>query len=299
MLSLCQRESHSCVKALLSSDLARLSCVAPGMLNRKLKSFVNLYSLHSPNRNLFTAQPKKFYKNVAVSQSVHENNEFPVFEILLDHRKLRTPSGAYFHVPNQALAVAVAHEWDSQKDTIKRYTMPLTTLCNRALDTPEDQHDVLVGAIMQYADTDTICFRCQEPDDLVSIQSAAWDPIINWVSKHCEIKPVLTNNRAKLTRHFSSYNIWGLTGIKSCVENLKSVYLTLAMLDGFCSAAKAVELSQIEMLFQVHRWGDVPSYHDVETADLNSRVSAALLLALLSHHRKNTKKRIDMNMMNV
>ncbi|VDQ09248.1 unnamed protein product [Trichobilharzia regenti] len=84
------------------------------------------------------------------------SNQYPTFEILLDNRKLRTPTGRYFQVPNQALAVAVAHEWDSQKDTIKRYTMPLTTLCNRALDTPDDEHDVLVGAIMQYADTDTI-----------------------------------------------------------------------------------------------------------------------------------------------
>ncbi|VDP63796.1 unnamed protein product [Schistosoma mattheei] len=81
----------------------------------------------------------------------------PVFQILLDQRKLRTPTGIHFHVPNQALAVAVAHEWDSQVDTIKRYAMPLTTLCNRALDTPADQHDILVSTIMQYADTDTIC----------------------------------------------------------------------------------------------------------------------------------------------
>nr|CAH8863904.1 unnamed protein product [Trichobilharzia regenti] len=280
------------------------------MFNQKIVSSVSGCILYHARRNLFTAQTKKFYKSVTVSQSKHESNQYPTFEILLDNRKLRTPTGRYFQVPNQALAVAVAHEWDSQKDTIKRYTMPLTTLCNRALDTPDDEHDVLVGAIMQYADTDTICFRCQEPDDLVTIQSAAWDPIINWIGKHYQISPVLTNSmtsfaklssedKAKLVRHFGSYNIWGLTGIKSCVENLKSVYLTLAMLDGYCSAAKAVELSQIEMLFQVNRWGDVPSYHDVENADLNSRVSAALLLAILSHHQQNTEKKFAVKSVNM
>ncbi|CAH8576407.1 unnamed protein product [Schistosoma mattheei] len=260
------------------------------MFSKKFISSTSLHCFRSPRRSLFSAQTKKFYKNVTVFQSTHENYKHPVFQILLDQRKLRTPTGIHFHVPNQALAVAVAHEWDSQVDTIKRYAMPLTTLCNRALDTPADQHDILVSTIMQYADTDTICFRCQEPDDLVKVQSLSWDPIINWVNKHYQIKPVITDSmtslaklspldKEKLTRYFNSYNIWGLTGIKSCVENLKSVYLTLAMLDGFCSVAKAVELSQIEMLFQVNRWGDVPSYHDVENADLNARVSAALFLA--------------------
>ncbi|CAH8598886.1 unnamed protein product [Schistosoma guineensis] len=270
------------------------------MFSKKFISSTSLHCFRSLRRSLFSAQTKKFYKNVTVFQSTHENYKHPVFQILLDQRKLRTPTGIHFHVPNQALAVAVAHEWDSQVDTIKRYAMPLTTLCNRALDTPADQHDILVSTIMQYADTDTICFRCQEPDDLVKVQSLSWDPIINWVNKHYQIKPVITDSmtslaklspldKEKLTRYFNSYNIWGLTGIKSCVENLKSVYLTLAMLDGFCSVAKAVELSQIEMLFQVNRWGDVPSYHDVENADLNARVSAALFLALLSHYRHDIK----------
>nr|CAX69777.1 putative ATP synthase mitochondrial F1 complex assembly factor 2 [Schistosoma japonicum] len=270
------------------------------MFGRKFISSVSLHCFNRPHRNLFSAQTKKFYKNVTIFQSSHENYEQPVFQILLDQRKLRTPTGIHFHVPNEALAVAVAHEWDSQDSTIKRYTMPLTTLCNRALDTPADQHDILVGAIMQYADSDTICFRCQEPDDLVTVQSAAWDPIIEWVRQRHQIKPVITYSmtslaklspldKEKLIGYLNSYNIWGLSGIKSCVENLKSVYLTLAMLDGFCSAARAVELSQIEMLFQVSRWRDVPSYHDVENADLNARVSAALFLALLSHYRHDIK----------
>ncbi|KAH8874637.1 ATP synthase mitochondrial F1 complex assembly factor 2 [Schistosoma japonicum] len=261
------------------------------MFGRKFISSVSLHCFNRPHRNLFSAQTKKFYKNVTIFQSSHENYEHPVFQILLDQRKLRTPTGIHFHVPNEALAVAVAHEWDSQDSTIKRYTMPLTTLCNRALDTPADQHDILVGAIMQYAD---------KPDDLVTVQSAAWDPIIEWVRQRHQIKPVITYSmtslaklspldKEKLIGYLNSYNIWGLSGIKSCVENLKSVYLTLAMLDGFCSAARAVELSQIEMLFQVSRWRDVPSYHDVENADLNARVSAALFLALLSHYRHDIK----------
>lgn len=46
------------------------------------------------------------------------------FEINLDHRKLRTPQGKLFTVPSEALAIAVATEWDSQQDTIKMYHAP-------------------------------------------------------------------------------------------------------------------------------------------------------------------------------
>lgn len=47
------------------------------------------------------------------------------FEINLDRRKLKTPGGKLFTVPNEALAIAVATEWDAQKDTLKFYTMHL------------------------------------------------------------------------------------------------------------------------------------------------------------------------------
>lgn len=48
-----------------------------------------------------------------------------LFEINLDRRKLKTPGGKLFTVPNEPLAIAVATEWVSQKDTLKFYTMHL------------------------------------------------------------------------------------------------------------------------------------------------------------------------------
>ncbi|KAF5397313.1 ATP synthase mitochondrial F1 complex assembly [Paragonimus heterotremus] len=161
---------------------------------------------------------------------------------------------------------------------------------------------------MQFADTDTICFRCQEPDELVKLQRDSWDPILQWIVERYSVHPMLTNSlvspvtmsqtdRNVLTRHFLSYNRWGLVGLQACAENLKSVFLTLAAVDGFCSAERAVELSLLEQMFQIHRWGEVPSYHDVEMTELKARVSAAVFLVLVSHHQKHSKNK--MNMKNV
>ena len=45
------------------------------------------------------------------------------YEINLDHRKLKTPQGTTFKVPNEALAMAVSQEWSAQKENIKRHKM--------------------------------------------------------------------------------------------------------------------------------------------------------------------------------
>lgn len=63
-----------------------------------------------------------------------------LYEINLDQRKLKTPGGKLFTVPNEALAIAVATEWDAQRDTLKFYTMHLvkhlTWSCSKVLVAP-------------------------------------------------------------------------------------------------------------------------------------------------------------------
>lgn len=64
-------------------------------------------------------------KNDACLKIVFVLSTGGLFEINLDKRKLKTPGGKLFTVPNEALAIAVATEWDVQKETLKFYTMHL------------------------------------------------------------------------------------------------------------------------------------------------------------------------------
>lgn len=56
------------------------------------------------NNNVFNfvsvAAPKRFYKNAGILSCDGK------YEITLDNRKLKTPSGAVFQVPNEPLAIA-------------------------------------------------------------------------------------------------------------------------------------------------------------------------------------------------
>lgn len=158
---------------------------------------------------------KRFYQNVSITQG--EGG----FEINLDHRKLKTPQAKLFTVPSEALAIAVATEWDSQQDTIKFYTMHLTTLCNTSLDNPTQRNkDQLIRAAVKFLDTDTICYRVEEPATLVELQKNEWDPIIEWAEKRYDVEigsstsimgpSIPARTREVLISHLASYNMWAL-----------------------------------------------------------------------------------------
>jgi ATP synthase F1 complex assembly factor 2 len=49
------------------------------------------------------------------------------YEINLDQRKVKTPMGSVLLVPGEALAVAVAEEWDAQSKEIKLNEMHLVS----------------------------------------------------------------------------------------------------------------------------------------------------------------------------
>lgn len=79
----------------------------------------NSYVYHN-----FVSAKKRFYKEVSLVDAGSGN-----YEILLDSKKLKTPGGAIFTVDSEPLALAVAHEWESQKDQVILSQMHLTGNC--------------------------------------------------------------------------------------------------------------------------------------------------------------------------
>jgi len=59
------------------------------------------------------------------SSSFLSFSEESQFGVLLDGRKLRTPAKQELVVPSELLSHLVAHEWNSQKDTLKPFSMPV------------------------------------------------------------------------------------------------------------------------------------------------------------------------------
>ena len=81
------------------------------------------------------------------------------YEVTLDTKKLKTPTGSVFQVESEPLALAIAQEWASQKDLIMRSQMHLTGLCNVCLDNPTNTTKFdLVDSVLNFLDTDTLLF---------------------------------------------------------------------------------------------------------------------------------------------
>ncbi|XP_034425753.1 ATP synthase mitochondrial F1 complex assembly factor 2 [Hippoglossus hippoglossus] len=244
------------------------------------------------------SERKKFYQDVSISQG-----EGGVFEINLDRRKLKTPGGKLFTVPNEALAIAVATEWDAQRDTLKFYSMHLTTLCNTAQDNPTERNkDAMISAALKFLDTDTVCYRVDEPNALVELQRNEWDPVLHWIENRYNVTIGSSSNilgpdipeqtKDTFRQHLKSYNFWSLTGLEYVITQLKSVVLSLAMIDRHLSVEQAVLLSRLEEEYQIQSWGNVEWAHDYDTYELRARTAAGVLFVHLSSESSTVKRKL-------
>lgn len=140
----------------------------------------------------------------------------------MDHRKLKTPKGAPFTVKSEPLAIAVATEFDNQKEHIERSKMHLSALCFTAIDNPNNHTKIdMVNYLLNYIPTDTILFQFDE-ESLHALQRNEWDPIIQWfnerygtnLQKTMDITPpnVSAEDKMKISKYLLSHSDEVLNG---------------------------------------------------------------------------------------
>ena len=75
----------------------------------------------------------RFYERAHVGEAPGREAG-PAFPVLLDGRPVRTPAREPLAAPSQALAEAIAAEWDAQREAVDPARMPLTRLANAIID---------------------------------------------------------------------------------------------------------------------------------------------------------------------
>lgn len=209
------------------------------------------------------------------------------FEITLDHRKLKTPTGTLFTVDSEPLAYAIAQEWDAQTGDIERPHMMLTALSNTVIDNPNHLTKLdILNFLLHYAETDTLLFHDASQPDLLKLQEEQWNPVVDWFNERYQMKlertvdirpPIFPENaKMQIAKHLKSYELPALHGIQFAVETLKSVILAFACIDRYMTPEQAVLLSRLEEEYQVGHWGRVEWAHDMTQQDLQSRLAAAV-----------------------
>ncbi|KAI6221067.1 ATP12 chaperone protein [Aphelenchoides besseyi] len=242
-------------------------------------------------------KPKRFYKQVTIS-TVGDDE----YEVLLDQRKLKTPKGKPMIIDSEPLALAIAQEWDSQKETINVPQMRLSGLMFTAIDNPTNEtRSGLADQIMEYLDNDTILYMADSPVELCQLQKKNWLPIVEWANqKHglglspshklIEAPEIPEESRRKLHQYFAGMKFPALIGVHYGVDSIKSVLLMIACLQFHLSVERASELANLDQDYQTKVYGKVEEHHGLQEYEALNRLSAAILFAQLTSNKETRKE---------
>lgn len=187
------------------------------------------------------------------------------YTVELDGRPVRTPAKAALSLPTRAMAEAVAAEWDAQEDEVRPDTMPVTRAANAAIDKVRVQFDEVAKMIADYGDSDLLCYRAAEPQELVRRQAEAWDPLLEWAERRhgSRLVPVTGVIHAPqdaqalraLARQVEAMDPFRLTALHDLVALSGSLVIGLAAVEDFADMATLWRLSRIDETWQEEQWG--------------------------------------------
>jgi len=204
--------------------------------------------------------------------------------VTLDGRLVRTPGKRDLVVPSAALALAVAAEWDAQKEEIRPAAMPLTRLAGATIDRVPAQREAVVRQVTDYAGTDLVCYRAAHPPALGARQQAVWQPLIDWAVGRYAAPLVVTagvipaSQPEESLEAFSAvvaeYDDFALTALHAATAACGSLVIALALHEGRLDAAEAFAASHLDESFQIEAWGE-----DAEQAERRAALAADIAAA--------------------
>lgn len=146
--------------------------------------------------------------------------------------------------------------------------------------------------MLKYAHTDALCFHESEPKALVRLQSQHWDPLLNWVQERFGQRPKVALDTfeasqsevliGELRRYLETLSPLRLAALEKSLHLTKSLYLSLALLEGRISVQEAMDAAWVETKAQIEAWGEVEGSHDVGWAELGRELGAVRLASVSS-----------------
>lgn len=187
------------------------------------------------------------------------------WQVLLDGRSVKTPAKAPLVLPTQALAQAVAAEWQAQGADIVPTSMPLTKMANTVIDGVAPRHAAVVDAVAEWGGSDLLCYRADGPAPLLARQAAGWDPWLGWAADTLGARLSVTRGvmpvaqpaaaLAALRAAVAAQDAFRLAALHDLVTIPGSLVLGLAVAAGRLAADAAFDLSRIDDDWQAEQWG--------------------------------------------
>jgi chaperone required for assembly of F1-ATPase len=200
---------------------------------------------------------KRFYKQAIVGEGRR---------ILLDGRPVKTPARQDLALPSDALADAIAEEWNAQGERIEPRAMNLTGLANAAIDRIAPEPLAFARGLAAYGETDLVCYRAEGPAPLVAIQAEHWDPVLAWAGRRYDIlfeivtgishhaQPAETV--ARLDAAVAARDPFTLAGLSPLVTISGSLLIALALAEDAISLDTAWAAATADEQWQASQWGE-------------------------------------------
>jgi len=196
----------------------------------------------------------------------------------------------------RSLALAVAKEWDSQTKFILPYMMPLMTLTTTVKDqlqTAQTIRPQLEEGMLQYFQSDTVCFRSPDSEDfrLKRAEAKHWDPILSWFNSRfgTNVQPTdglglprSDDDIDAVENYLDEQSDEAIAALDSLTISCKSFMLASAVLEGALSAEEACLAARVSEDAQIEDWGLAEGSHDIDIEELRMRVASASVYHKLS-----------------
>ena len=229
--------------------------------------------------------PRRFYKSATAAPA--EGG----WGILLDNKPLRSPAKRPFVLPTEALAAAIAEEWQAQGEKIDPRSMPLMQFAATAIDRLADNRNGLIEEIAGYGRSDLICYRADEPASLVQRQEERWQPLIAWAAERYDITLNITagivvveqpsHTLSTFRRVLEACDLFALTALAAATTAAGSLVIALALAEDRLSADEAADAALLDELFQAEKWGSDPEAEQRRAA-IRADLAAAKRFHILS-----------------
>ncbi len=203
---------------------------------------------------------KRVYKTVSIRRI-----DGAGYEILLDKKPIKTPKGREFVIATERLANAIAREWDDQAVEIEAEKMPLTRLTSITQDWTAEDSEAAIPALLEFLKTDLLCYRATEPQELVSLQSHRYDPLLDWFEERFGQSMLVVHGVMPASQPDEVIEAVGAQLRAKPIEELmvlqiaapltSSLIVPLALAEGRITGLEAYEIACLDDLYQIRKWG--------------------------------------------
>lgn len=209
---------------------------------------------------------KRFYQTVTTSE------QDGGWRVLLDGRGIRTAAGRAQVVPTEALALALAAEWERQGPQIDPAAFPMRDLADFTLDVTGPDRAQVIAELLPYAETDTLCYRADPDEALYRRQLELWEPLLAEAERRLGVsftrvsgvvhRPQPQATLERLREELAAMDPFALTAARMLASLAASLVIALEAVRPQARAEALWAAANLEEDWQVALWGE-----DAEAAE--------------------------------